>query len=79
MLRYLRGTSNHCIIFDGSEGSVCGYVDVDYASDLDKIRSTIGYVFTFIGGAISWMSKLQETVVLSITIPCPLDVSSTPC
>ena len=79
MLRYLRGTSNHCIIFNGSEGSVCGYVDADYASDLDKIRSTIGYVFTFIGGAISWMSKLQETVVLSITIPFLLDVSSTPC
>eukprot|EP00253_Pinus_taeda_P007470 PITA_07470 len=67
VLRYLRGTSDHCIIFNGSEGSFCGYVDVDYAGDLDKRRSTTGYVFTLASGAISWMSKLQETVALSTT------------
>eukprot|EP00253_Pinus_taeda_P007736 PITA_07736 len=67
VLRYLRGTSDHCIIFNGSEESVCGYVDAYYAGDLDKRRSTIGYVFTLAGGAISWMPKLQETVVLSTT------------
>eukprot|EP00253_Pinus_taeda_P034842 PITA_34842 len=33
--------------------------------DLDKRRSTTGYVFTLAGRAISWMSKLQETVALS--------------
>ena len=67
VLRYLRGTSDHCIIFNGSEGSVYGYVDVDYTGDLDKRRSTTGYVFTLAGGAISWMSKLQEIVALSTT------------
>eukprot|EP00253_Pinus_taeda_P020499 PITA_20499 len=35
--------------------------------DLDKRRSTSGYVFTLAGGAISWMSKLQNTVALSTT------------
>ena len=65
--QYLRGTNEHCIIFNGSEGSTCRYVDADYAGDLDKRRSTTGYVFTLAGGAISWMSKLQETVVLSTT------------
>ena len=30
-------------------------------------RSSTGYVFTLAGGAISWMSKLQETVALSTT------------
>ena len=67
VLLYLRGTSDHCISFDGREGSVCGYVDADYAGDLDKRRSTTGYVFTLAGGVISWMSKLQETVALSTT------------
>eukprot|EP00253_Pinus_taeda_P012953 PITA_12953 len=67
VLRYLRGTSDHCITFNGSEGSVYGYVDTDYAGDLDKRRSTTGYAFTLVGGAISWMSKLQETVALSTT------------
>eukprot|EP00253_Pinus_taeda_P022163 PITA_22163 len=35
--------------------------------DLDKRRSNAGYVFTLVGGAISWMSKLQEIVALSTT------------
>eukprot|EP00253_Pinus_taeda_P021956 PITA_21956 len=67
VFRYLRGTSDHCIIFNGSEGSACGYVDADYAGDLDKRRSTKGYGFTLAGGAISWMLKLQETIALSTT------------
>eukprot|EP00253_Pinus_taeda_P027761 PITA_27761 len=35
--------------------------------DLDKRRSTSRYVFTLVGGAISWMSKLQNIVALSTT------------
>lgn len=49
----LRGTSDHFIIFNGSEGSLCRYVDVDYAGDFNNGRSTIGYFFTLAGGAIS--------------------------
>ena len=67
MLQYLRGTSDHCIIFNGSEGRVFRYVDANYAGDFDKRRSTIGYVFTLARGAISWISKLQETFALSTT------------
>eukprot|EP00253_Pinus_taeda_P014092 PITA_14092 len=46
---------------------VSRYVDSDFAGDLDKRRSTSGYVFTLAGGAISWMSKLQNIVGLSTT------------
>ena len=67
VLWYLRGTSDHCISFDGHEGLVYGYVDADYVGDLEKRRSTTGYVFTHAGGEISWLSKLQETVALSTT------------
>jgi hypothetical protein len=67
VLRYLRGTSNYCITFDGCSDEVCGYVDSDFAGDLDKRRSTSGYVFTLAGGPISWMSKLQNIVSLSTT------------
>jgi hypothetical protein len=58
VLRYLRGTTDYCITYNGGCELVCGYVDSDFAGDLDKIRSTSGYVFTLAGGAISWMSKL---------------------
>lgn len=42
-------------------------MNVDYAGDVDKNRSTTRYVLTLVGGAISWMSKLQETIALSTT------------
>jgi hypothetical protein len=44
-----------------------GFVDVYLAGDLDRGRSTSGYVFNLFGGAISWMSKRQAVVALSTT------------
>jgi hypothetical protein len=58
VLQYLRGTSDYCITYNGGCELVRGYVGFDFAGDLDKMRSTSGYVFTLVGGAISWMSKL---------------------
>ena len=67
MHRYLRGTSDYCITFNNNSDSICGFVDLDFTGDLDKRRSTSGYVFTLAGGAINWMSKLHETIALSTT------------
>jgi hypothetical protein len=61
VLQYLRGTSDYCITYNGCSDSVCGYVDSDFVGDLEKRRSTSGYVFTLVGGPICWMSKLQNT------------------
>ena len=62
VFRYLRGTTDHAICYQGKDGpdrvlDVHGFVDVDWAGDLDQRRSTSGYVFSLFGGAISWMSK----------------------
>ncbi|XP_071933920.1 secreted RxLR effector protein 161-like [Coffea arabica] len=46
---------------------VVGYFDSDYAGDLDKRRSTTGYLFTFVKPSVSWKSTLQSTVTLSTT------------
>ena len=52
-----------------------GYIDTNMASDVDSRKSTSGYMITFIGGAISWQSKLKKCVAFStieieyITIP----------
>jgi len=67
ILRYLRGSSDECLCFGASNLILKGYTDVDMAGDLDNRKSTIGYLFTFSGGAISWQSKLQKCVALSIT------------
>ena len=65
ILRYIKGTSDVALYYGGSEFTVRGYVDSDFAGDLDKRKSTTGYVFTLAGAAISWVSKLQTIVALS--------------
>ena len=42
-----------------------GYSDTDWAGDLDNCHSTTGNVFVMLGGAVSWLSHKQVTVVLS--------------
>ena len=42
-----------------------GYVDADFAGDIDSRKSTTGFVFTLCGTAISWTSNLQKIVTLS--------------
>ncbi|KAH9672466.1 hypothetical protein KPL70_017737 [Citrus sinensis] len=43
------------------------YCDSDFAGDLDKRRSTTGYVFILGGGLVSWRLILQSTIALSTT------------
>ncbi|KAG8481121.1 hypothetical protein CXB51_025897 [Gossypium anomalum] len=67
ILKYLRGTTDVCLQFGRTEDGVIGYVDADFARDLDRRRSLTGYVFTIGGCAISWKATLQTTVALSTT------------
>ena len=60
IFRYLKGTSKVCLSFGGSEPSLKGYTDFDMVGDLDCIKSTSRYLFTFVGGDISWQSKLKK-------------------
>ena len=54
ILRYLKGTTGHDIMFDSQldDPSIVGDVDSDYADDLDDKKSTIGYVFNVGGGPV---------------------------
>jgi hypothetical protein len=67
IFRYLKGTTDYGITFvrQKSNLSVVGYVDADYAGDLDDRTSTIGYVFTLTGGPICWKSMIQSMVAMS--------------
>jgi hypothetical protein len=51
----------------GAEAPLVGYCDADYAGDVDRSRSTTGYVFMLGTALISWSSRLQPTVALSST------------
>ncbi|CAM6087793.1 unnamed protein product [Calypogeia fissa] len=70
VLRYLRGTLDYEILFDGKTNSTLelgGYVDSDYVRNLDNRKSTISYVFMLGGGCINWKSINQSCVALSTT------------
>lgn len=71
VFRYLCGNSNYGLCYQGRLGldsvlDICGFVDADWARELDQRIYTSGYVFNLFGGAISWMSKKQYVVALSI-------------
>ena len=41
IMRYLRGSSSVCLQFGRTRDGVAGYVDSDYAGNLDKMRSYV--------------------------------------
>src|ERR1700688_110152 len=66
--RYLVGTSNYCLTYNGDSGqglSAC--TDSDWASDPTSRWSQTGYYLKMAGGIISWASRAQKTVALSST------------
>jgi len=67
IFRYLRGTADSCLKFGRTDKGLIGYVDSDYAADLDRRRSLTGYVFTVGSCAVSWRATLQSVVALSTT------------
>ncbi|GAA0162780.1 hypothetical protein LIER_18798 [Lithospermum erythrorhizon] len=62
-LIYLKGTAKVSICYGDQEAFLEGYTDM--AGDIDSKRSTSGYMFTFVGRAVSWQSKLQKCATLS--------------
>lgn len=44
-----------------------GYSDSDCAGDKESQKSTFGFIFMLNGRSVSWYSKKQVTVALSLT------------
>lgn len=65
ILRYLRGTMDYMLCYQGGDTRLCGYTDTDWGGDLDERKSTSGYAFLLNGAAISWSSKKQSCITLS--------------
>ena len=54
ILRYIKGTLDAALCYGGLEFTVRGYVDSGFAGDLEKRKSTTGYVFIIAGGAVHY-------------------------
>ena len=68
ILRYLRGTTNYGLMYDGNgSNDLQGFSDADWAGDMDTRRSTSGYVFQLGNSTVSWCSRKQATVAKSST------------
>lgn len=66
ILRYVKGTLHFGLLYSQHKPFILsGFVDADWAGDVNDRRSTTGYCFNTGSAAISWCSKKQTTVALS--------------
>jgi hypothetical protein len=67
-LRYIQVTKGIILTYKRSDSlEIIGYSDPDFAGCLDTDRSTSGYVFKLVGGAISYSSS-KQTIMISSTM-----------
>ncbi len=66
VLRYISGTRDYGILYDGSKPlEIDGYSDADWGVCKTSRKSTSGAIFLVAGGAVSWRSKKQTCVATS--------------
>jgi hypothetical protein len=76
VMHYLCGTMSYEIHYSGHPAVLEGYSDVNWISDVDDIKATSGYVFTFGGGAVSWRS-CRKTILMRSTMEAELTALDT--
>ena len=65
ILRYLRGTVDYKLCYQGQDLQLKGYTNANWRGDLDERKSTSGYVFLLENSVITWCSKKQTYIALS--------------
>ena len=67
ILKYLKGTIKTRIHYDeSSHAGLIGYSNSDWGENKDDRHSMSGQVFTLANSTISWHSRRQKTVALSV-------------
>ena len=69
ILRYLKGTIDHKLVYKVHENSNClvGYADASYGNDTKDRKSISGYIYKLFGNTVSWSTKKQSTISESST------------
>ncbi|XP_074352333.1 secreted RxLR effector protein 161-like [Apium graveolens] len=63
IMKYLKGTLHHKLVYREDALDIIGYYDVDLGGDKDDGKSTSGHLFILTGAAVCWGSKKQGCVV----------------
>ena len=67
-MKYLRGTSNHGLVYGKFKQEVSefkGYVYSDFTEDLDRRKSISRYMFMLNNYLVNWKATVQHIVALS--------------
>ncbi|XP_068318544.1 secreted RxLR effector protein 161-like [Pyrus communis] len=64
IMRYLQGTKDLTLYYQGWDLKLRGYSDANWASDKDERKSTSGCAFVLGNGIVSWCSKKQTCIAL---------------
>ena len=66
VMRYLQRTKDYKLTYRNLDQlEIIGYSDSDFAGCRDSMKSTSGYIYLLVGGAISWKSVKQSIVASS--------------
>lgn len=74
MLHNLKGTMHYMLCYWGIELCPIGYSDVDWDGDVEEQESTTAYVFLLNRVVVTWASKKQTCIALSM-----MEVESVAC
>jgi hypothetical protein len=62
---------NYDIHYSGDPKVLEEYSDANWIYDVDELKATSGYVFTLVGGAVSWKS-CKQTILTRSTMEAEL-------
>ena len=67
LCRYIKGTLNMALLYDGPAGErvLYGFADANWGGCPDTLRSTTGYLFRVFGNNVSYRSIRQATTAMS--------------
>lgn len=65
VVRYLNSTKKYKLIYSKQNIPLVGYVDANWATDINDRKSQTGFCFFLAGGVISWESRKQRVVATS--------------
>jgi hypothetical protein len=65
---YLKRMIDYGVLYSNESSMImCGYINSDHVGDVDEMKNTSSYVFMMGLTTISWSSKKQSIMILSIT------------